>query len=109
MEQSYFYKTENFFQEQEVSLSERLSEIKWKIRAINQRMNEEIWRKSGKNKDKYEIGILVASIVEPKLTDVALQKAYGVYGVENVLLKMLTPGEFANLQRAVEEINGGRR
>lgn len=111
MEQSCFLKMEDgFFQEREVDLGSRFQgEPLWKIRAMNQRKNEEIWKKSGRDLQKYEVGVLVESVIFPRLTDVTLQKTYGVYGAESLLVKMLLPGEFQILQKAVEELNGKRR
>lgn len=111
MEQSCFLKVEDgFFREKEIHLGERFQgEPPWNIRAMNQRKNEEIWKKSGNDLQKYQVGILVESIISPRLTDVALQKTYGVYGAGNLLMQMLLPGEFQMLQDEVEKLNGKRR
>lgn len=77
----------------------------WKIRAISQAENVEIWKKSGENPKRYESMVLAASVVFPDLKGADLQDSYGVMGAENLLEKMLTAGEFAALQDAVEAVN----
>lgn len=49
--------------------------------------------------------LLAASVSEPDLCSVELQNAYGVMGADQLLLKMLSPAEFAKLERAFAELN----
>lgn len=42
----------------------------------------------------------------PNLNDGELQQSYGVYGAEQLLVTMLTPGEFEDYSTKVLEING---
>lgn len=42
----------------------------------------------------------------PNLNDAELQKSYGVMGADNVLKKMLTPGEYADYLTKVQDVNG---
>lgn len=49
--------------------------------------------------------LLVKSVVWPDLNSVELQDSYGVLGAEQLLLKMLSPGEYQALQQAFERLN----
>lgn len=51
------------------------------------------------------VGLLVKSIVYPDLQNAELQDSYGVMGAENLLLAMLSPGEYRALQKAFEGLN----
>ncbi|EHQ92093.1 phage tail assembly chaperone [Desulfosporosinus youngiae] len=109
---------------EEVIVSERFKgpdgkPIPWKIHNITETENEE-YRKAatkrvkGKNgsqqvetdQNAYLIKILVASVVFPDLKNAELQKSYGVMGAEDLLRKMLFPGEYATLVQKVQELNG---
>ena len=50
--------------------------------------------------------LVVASVVFPDLKDAELQKSYGVLGADQLLRKMLLPGEYATLLQKVQEVNG---
>jgi len=56
--------------------------------------------------DAYNAKLIVACCVDPNLKDAELQKKYGVIGAENLLTKILTAGQYAELLFAVQEING---
>ena len=98
-------------EEREILLTERLCQeetaIFWRLRAMSQKENEEIWRRCGEDETRYEQAVLAASIVFPDLRDIALQNSYGTAGAERLLARMLLPGEYERLRQAVEEINGG--
>lgn len=49
--------------------------------------------------------LLAASVVWPDLQEAELQDSWGALGAEQLLLRMLSPGEFAALQRAFVELN----
>ena len=49
--------------------------------------------------------MLAKSVVWPDLNSAELQDSYGVLGAEQLLLKMLSPGEYQVLQRAFEKLN----
>jgi hypothetical protein len=51
------------------------------------------------------LGLLAKSVVYPDLQDAELQDSYGVMGAENLLLAMLSPGEYRALQKAFEGLN----
>lgn len=49
--------------------------------------------------------LLAQSVVWPDLQEAELQDSWGALGAEQLLLRMLSPGEFAALQRAFVELN----
>lgn len=53
----------------------------------------------------YITRLLVACTVDPCFKDAEFQSAYGVMGAEALVEKLLTPGQYAELVSAVEEIN----
>jgi hypothetical protein len=56
--------------------------------------------------EKY-MGLLAAKcVVFPNLNAAELQDSYGVMGADAVLKKMLKPGEYQDLLKKVQEING---
>ncbi|ASS76815.1 phage portal protein [Tumebacillus algifaecis] len=91
---------------------------KWVIRAMTEEESEVLRKASTKRAkvkgqfitetDQYEYlaKLVVASVVFPDLKNAELQNSYGVRGAENLLRKMLKPGEFVDLVTAVQEING---
>ena len=109
MQEAFYQENARAFRERECSIAPRFQqdgkEMLWKIRAISQAENVEIWKKSGENPKRYESMVLAASVVFPDLKGADLQDSYGVMGAENLLEKMLTAGEFAALQDAVEAVN----
>lgn len=54
----------------------------------------------------YMAKLVVASVAFPSLKDAALQESYGVKGAEDLLRKMLLPGEYSSLAEKVQQING---
>lgn len=109
---------------EEVIVSSRFKDadgqpISWKLRSMTEEENEDC-RKAATRKvkgkggaytpeissDDYVAKLAVSSVVFPNLKDEALQKSYGVIGAENLLRKMLLPGEYATLIQKVQEING---
>lgn len=53
----------------------------------------------------YLTKLVVACTVDPCFKDAALQEAYGVVGAEALVEKLLTPGQYAALLQAVNDIN----
>ena len=49
--------------------------------------------------------LVVACTVDPNFKDAELQAAYGVVGAEALVEKLLTPGQYAALLQAVNDIN----
>lgn len=93
--------------------------VSWKLRTMTEDENESIRKSSQKrtkvkggqyitetNNDEYLAKLAVASVVFPDLKNAELQKSYGVMGADQVLRKMLLPGEYANLLEKVQEMNG---
>lgn len=54
----------------------------------------------------YQAKVAAACTVWPDLNDAALQDSYKVMGAENLIMAMLTPGEFEDYAAKVLEING---
>lgn len=95
--------------------------VEWELQSVTSEEDEQI-RKSctkrvpipGKHGqyipetdlNKY-LGLLaVKCVVYPNLNATELQDSYGVMGADNVLKKMLKPGEYQNLLNKIQEING---
>lgn len=56
--------------------------------------------------DKY-LGLLaVRCVVFPNLNDAELQNSYGVMGADSLLKTMLKPGEYQDILKKVQAING---
>jgi hypothetical protein len=108
---------------EEVIISSRFKDeagkpVPWKLRSMTEDENEAIRKSSQRkikekgmvtldtNSDEYLAKLVVASIVFPDLKDAELQKSYGVLGADQLLRKMLLPGEYATLLQKVQEING---
>lgn len=56
--------------------------------------------------NRYGALLATACTVYPNLNNTQLQNAYGVMGAEDLLKKMLKPGEYNNYIAKVQEING---
>lgn len=59
----------------------------------------------GKRQRDLLVSLLARSVVTPDLTAAELQDSYGVMGAEQLLLAMLSPGEFRALERAFASLN----
>jgi hypothetical protein len=95
--------------------------VEWELQSVTSEEDEQI-RKSCTKKvqvpgkrgqyapetdyEKY-LGLLAARcVVFPNLNDAELQDSYKVMGADAVLKKMLKPGEYQDLLKKVQEING---
>lgn len=58
------------------------------------------------NTNAYLGKLAARCIVEPNLNDKDLQDSYGVFGADEVLKEMLSPGEYNDLLMKIQEING---
>lgn len=58
------------------------------------------------NLDLYNSRLVTACCVEPNFKDAALQEKFGVCGAEDLINKLLKPGQYTDLLLAVQEING---
>ena len=56
--------------------------------------------------DAYLNKLVIACTVDPCFKDAELQAAYGVMGAETLIEKILSPGQYAELLQAVNDING---
>ena len=93
--------------------------IAWEIRALSGAEDEEI-RKGcikpvptgrGGSANETDVALYLgrlaaACTVYPDLNDSGLQDSYGVMGADNLLRKMLLPGEYAEFLRQVQKICG---
>ncbi|MNO82318.1 Phage XkdN-like protein [compost metagenome] len=108
---------------EEVIISNRFKDkdskaIPWILRSMTEEENEAIRKSSQRkikekgvvtidtNSDEYLAKLVVTSVVYPDLKDAELQKSYGVLGADQLLRKMLLPGEYATLLQKVQSING---
>lgn len=90
--------------------------VKWEIRAITSKENDQLMRKHTKRdkKTKQEIfdrtsytnDLVASAVVYPDLKNAELQNAYGVLGEVELLQKMLIMGEFMKLSEEVQKISG---
>lgn len=94
--------------------------IPWKLKILDQKEDEELRRKCTKkafnpgtkdvtmhlDSDLYGTKLICASVVEPNLNDAQLQQSYGAVGAEDLIRKMLIPGEYSDLVLAIMEANG---
>ena len=95
--------------------------VEWELKPISSSLDEAI-RKECTNRipiigkrgqytqevdsDKYVGKLCVACTVYPNLNDVELQDAYGVKSGDELLKKMLLPGEYTEYKAKVMEVNG---
>lgn len=91
--------------------------VKWEIRAIGSKENDQLMRKHTKRdkKTKQEIfdrtsyinDLVASAVVYPDLKNSELQQAYGVLGEVELLQKMLSVmGEFMRLSESVQKLSG---
>ena len=108
MGQECFYKENRKHREEcGLRLGGRFGAEEWRLRPMSQRENEEIWLRCGGDEGRYEAAMLAESVCFPDLKDAGLQNSDGAAGADRLLTKLLLPGEYDLLRRAVEEINGG--
>lgn len=58
------------------------------------------------DKDLYNNRLIIACCVDPNFKDAELQSKYGVMGAEDLIDKILNPGQYTDLLLAIQEING---
>lgn len=89
--------------------------LEWEIRTLSAREEETIrdnctmkGKKGGDslNDSKYTRAIITKAVKYPNLNDVELQNSYGVMSAEELLIEMLTAGEYIFLNQEVSRING---
>ena len=110
------YKLENFFKPindkvyAEVIPSKRFKDNDgnyaiWKIQSISEDENDAIIKasthKGERDLEEYEENLILATVVEPKLNDERLCKAYNCNDPSKVVKKMLLAGEYRKLVDAI--------
>jgi len=92
--------------------------IEWVLRPISEAENAKLRdsctkmvitskrRQSDVNGSLYMQRLCAASVTYPDLKSAELQASYGVVGDTDLLAAMLLPGEFGDLIKAVQELNG---
>ena len=100
---------------------EKNEPIKWVFKPIGSDLDEALRKECTKkvpiagkrgqynqetDTDKYIAKMCVACTVYPNLNDAELQDSYGVKSGEELLRKMLLPGEYTDLKTKIMEING---
>ncbi|MBS4959613.1 MAG: phage portal protein [Clostridiales bacterium] len=82
----------------------------WEIRPISAEedlgLRQSVETGSGMDYRRYLLKLAAFSTVTPDLKSEELQDAYSAYGEEELLSRMLLPGELARLIEQVEDING---
>lgn len=92
--------------------------IPWEIRALSEDENQAIRKSctklSGRKGPKvpetdynaYLAKLTAEAVVYPNLKDAKLQESYGALGADDLLKKMLTAGEYAELLAIVQDVSG---
>ena len=92
-------------------VDEKGNPIPWILRQLTAKENNNLRKKHTKkiknklgrieenfNADAYQEEFITSSVIFPDLTDAKVQQSYGALGAYDLLQKMLTADEFANLQ-----------
>ena len=119
-----FLNPEPIHEEKEVVVSNRFKDengevVPFRIRAISQRENDEITRKSFRRVSnvngqivkefdniEYQLNVVLRGTVYPSFADKELCDAYNTPNPLDVIENMLTAGEFAKLADAISKISG---
>ena len=95
--------------------------IEWELKPVSSSLDEAIRKECTKkvpiagkrgqytqetDTDKYIGKLCVACTVYPNLNDAELQDSYGVKSGDELLKKMLLPGEYTEYKAKVMEVNG---
>lgn len=98
-----------------------MTPVEWEIKSIDSDLDELLRKECTKrvpiagkrgqytqetDTDKYTAKMCVACTVYPDLNNAELQDSYGVKGAEDLLKKMLLPGEYIEYKAKVMEVNG---
>ena len=92
-------------------VDEKGNHIPWILRQLTAKENNNLRKKhtititnkfgrieENFNADAYQEEFITSSVIFPDLTDTKVQQSYGALGAYDLLQKMLTADEFANLQ-----------
>ena len=95
--------------------------VEWELKPVSSSLDESIRKECTKkvpiagkrgqytqdvDTDKYIGKLCVACTVYPNLNDAELQDSYGVKSGDELLKKMLLPGEYTEYKTKVMEVNG---
>lgn len=100
-------------------LDEKKKPIDWEIQAVTSEEDARIRKAhmkkvSGKggvvtqnfDAEEYLATLATRCVVYPNLNNAELQNSYGVMSAEQLIKKMLKPGEYQTLLQKVQEVNG---
>lgn len=93
--------------------------VPWKLRVLSNDELDTIAKRNTKvvpikasretkkvfNNEQFTMDMTLATVVYPDLNDEMLQTSYGAIGAEDLLKKMLTPGELSDLYLAANQAN----
>lgn len=94
--------------------------IPWRIHVINSEELDRIRKRCTKKQyipgtretqivtdnDKFTEAMVCETVTYPNLNDAGLQTSYNAIGAEDLIHKMLTPGEYTDLANAVQQALG---
>lgn len=95
--------------------------VEWELKAVTSELDEMLRKECTKkvpvvgkrgqytqetDTDAYIAKLCVACTVFPNLNDVELQDSYGVKCADDLLKKMLLPGEYTEFKSKIMEVNG---
>ncbi len=120
-----FLDRESLFKSERFIISDRFKDengntLVWEIKSVSTMEDERIrkectvFKKASDGKkagnaldyEKYSGRLAAKCIVQPNLFSERLQNEYGAFGSDELLKKMLRPGEYYELLKRVSEING---
>lgn len=101
-------------------LAENGKPINWKLKPLTSAQHDAVLRGCQKkelipgtretrintDQEAYAAAVVCACVIFPDLNSAELQESYSAIGAEDLIRKMLTPGEFTDLFLAVQQING---
>lgn len=121
---AFFAENATWTENRKINISNRFQDAEgnpllFEIKAISEGVNAELREKSrrrGSAKsnqsipelqiDEYLCRLIAECTVYPDFKNTELQRSWGVTGAQNLILKMLLPGEYTALLETIQEING---
>ena len=106
-----FFAAEAARPEVQVVVSERFrgedgQALAWRLQPVTAEDMQRLWAAGNADGGSgLVLRLLARAVVYPDLQDAALQDSYGVLGAEELLLRMLSPGEYRVLLAAFEKQN----
>lgn len=77
--------------------------VEWQVEPLAAKDLLALYREGGGR--NVGLRLLAAAVSEPDLRSAELQDRWGVMGAEQLLLAMLSPGEYQRLEEAFREVN----